>query len=84
MTGDGKRYWLDDQANIKKVILMLCAICGLFFLADFVYHKHSHFEAENFIGFYAIFGFIACCVLVLAAKLMRTFLAREEDYYDAE
>ena len=84
MTGDGKRYWLGDQANIKKVILMLCAICGLLFLADFVYHKHSYFEAENFIGFYAIFGFAVSCVLVVAAKLMRTFLTREEGYYDAE
>ena len=84
MTGDGKKFWLDDHANVKKVIWALFAVCALLFLADFVYHKHSHFEAENFFGFYAIFGFVVCVALVLAAKWMRTFLIRQEDYYDAE
>jgi hypothetical protein len=54
------------------------------FLADAFYHKHSYFEAENFFGFYAIFGFVVCVALVLAAKGMRVFLMRSEDYYDAE
>ena len=33
-------------------------------------------------GFYAIFGFVACVGLVLAAKELRKFLKRDEDFYD--
>jgi len=33
-------------------------------------------------GFYALFGFVACVVLVLIAKEMRKVLMRDEDYYD--
>ena len=32
-------------------------------------------------GFYAIFGFGACVLLVLAAKALRRLLMRPEDYY---
>ena len=35
-------------------------------------------------GFYAVFGFIACTVLILVAKEMRKFLMRKEDYYDGD
>ena len=84
MSGEEKKYWLDDHGNIKKVIITLFVVCGLLFIADFFYHKHSYFAAEDFFGFYAIFGFVVCVALVLAAKWMRALLMRPEDYYDAE
>ena len=84
MRGEDRRYWLDEPGNVKKIIWALFAVCAALFLADAFYHKHSHFEAENFFGFYAIFGFVVCVALVLAAKGMRLFLMRSEDYYDAE
>lgn len=84
MRGEDRKYWLDEPGNVKKIIWALFAVCAALFLADAFYHKHSHFEAENFFGFYAIFGFVVCVALVLAAKGMRLFLMRSEDYYDAE
>ena len=84
MSGEDRKYWLDEPGNVNKVIWALFAVCAALFLADAFYHKHSHFEAENFFGFYAIFGFVVCVALVLAAKGMRVFLMRSEDYYDAE
>jgi hypothetical protein len=33
-------------------------------------------------GFYAIYGFVACVILVLVAKEMRKLVMRDEDYYD--
>jgi len=84
MTGEDRKYWLDEPGNVKRIIWALFAVCAALFLADAFYHKHSHFEAENFFGFYAIFGFVVCVALVLAAKGMRLFLMRSEDYYDAE
>ena len=60
------------------------ALCGVLFLADGFYEKHSHFSAEDVFGFYALYGFVMCVVLVIGAKLMRVFLMRDEDYYDRD
>ncbi|WP_323795370.1 hypothetical protein [Nisaea sp.] len=79
---DEKPRWLDDQRNVNKIIVAIVVVCALLFAADGFYHKHPHFEAESWFGFYAIYGFIMCVGLVLAAKLMRVFLMRDEDYYD--
>ena len=39
--------------------------------------------AELFYGFYPIYGFVACVLLVLTAKVMRLVLKRDESYYGA-
>ena len=74
--------WFDKPANIKKIIAALCVVCALLMVADFFYHKHPYFAAESLFGFYAFYGFVMCVLLVLAAKVMRVFLMRDEDYYD--
>jgi hypothetical protein len=33
-------------------------------------------------GFYAIYGFVACVLLVVIAKELRKLLMRDENYYD--
>ena len=50
-------------------------------------HKHLSFEhgelpVEGWFGFYALYGFVACVLLVLVAKQLRKILMRDEDYYD--
>ena len=77
-----KKYWLDNPHNVQKIVYALYAICALLVLADFFYHKHTHFPMEGWGGFFGSFGLAACVALVLAAKLMRIVLKREEDYYD--
>lgn len=79
---DPRKYWLDNPGNVRKIIIALFVVCAGLFLADAFYHKHPHFEAEEWFGFYAIYGFVMCVGLVLAAKLMRVFLMRDEEYYD--
>jgi hypothetical protein len=37
---------------------------------------------EGFFGFYALYGFVACVLLVLLAKEMRKLVMRDEDYYE--
>lgn len=79
---DGRKYWLDDPRNVTRICWALYAVCALLFLADGFYHKHPHFATESWFGFYAIYGFVACVGLVLAAKVLRILLKRPEDYYD--
>ncbi len=44
--------------------------------------KHGHYPFEELLGFHAIYGFISCVVLVLAATQLRKVIMREEDYYE--
>ena len=75
-------HWLERRGSVGKIILSLALVCGLAVLADFFHEKHGHYSWENFPGVYAIFGFVSCVVLVLAATQLRRILKRDEDYYD--
>ncbi len=72
----------DNPENVKKAIYVLFAICGLTFVLDFFVYRHVDHPWEGLFGFYAVYGFVACVILVLAAKEMRKILMRKEDYYD--
>jgi len=79
-----KNYLFDNPDNVRRVLWALVAICGLLFAADFIYHRHIVHPWEELWGFYAIYGFVACVVLVLVAKQMRKLLMRGEDYYERD
>lgn len=80
--GQEKEYFFDKPRNVKRVLRVFYAICTLLFAVDFVFHRHVIHPWETLWGFYAVFGFIACVVLVLVAKEMRRIVMRREDYYD--
>lgn len=77
-----KRYLFDNPKNVKRLLYTVYACCIVLVLLDFVIHRHIYHSWESLFGFYAIYGFVGCVVLVLVAKWMRTFLMRDEDYYD--
>jgi uncharacterized membrane protein len=78
----GRKYWLDDPANVNRLYWLLVVVCVVLFAADFVIHRHVHFGWESFPGFYAIVGFVAFWCIVIAGKHLRKILWRPEDYYD--
>jgi len=77
-----KTHVFDNPKNVKRVILFLFVICGISLGLDFVIHRHVDHPWEAMFGFYALYGFAACVVLVLIAKEMRKVIMRAEDYYD--
>jgi len=79
-----KKYIFDNPQNIKRVLYILYACCVLLFLLDFVIHRHVVHSWESLWGFYPIYGFVGCVILVFVATWMRTFLMRSEDYYNNE
>ncbi|VAW93105.1 FIG01058277: hypothetical protein [hydrothermal vent metagenome] len=79
-----KQYLFDNPKNVKRVIHSLYIICIVLFILDFIINRHIYINLENLWGFYAVYGFIACVLLVLIAKWMRTFLMREESYYTSQ
>lgn len=79
-----KQYLFDKPENVNRLLRGFYVVCGILFLLDFVLHRHVYHAWENLPGFYAVFGFVACVVLVLVAKEMRKVVMRDEDYYDVD
>jgi len=77
-----KRYWLDDPANVRKIYIGLWIVCLGLLALDLLYEKHTHFAAEEWTGFFAVFGFVAFIGLVMGGRLLRRFVRRDEDYYE--
>lgn len=81
---EDRQHIFDKPKNIKRVLYILYTCCAVLFVLDFVIHRHIIHPWERLVGFYAVYGFVGCVTLVLVAKWMRTFLMRDEDYYDRE
>ncbi len=74
--------FFDKPKNIKLILNLLYGSCALLLALEFVIHRHVAHNWENLWGFYPLYGFVGCVVLVLVATWMRTFLMRSEDYYE--
>ena len=85
---DEKPGWFDRPENVRKILVGLFFACAIFVAVDIVFavtefDKHPYFKWEKWPGFYAIYGFVACVLLVLIAKhILRPLVMRSEDYYD--
>ena len=77
-----KIYIFDKPENVKRLLLIFYICCALLFTLDFIIHRHVVHDWEKLWGFYPIYGFVGCVLLVFIAKWMRTLLMRPEDYYD--
>ncbi len=80
---DEKAHVFDNPRNVKRLLVIFyTCVAGLLSL-DFFHHKHAYFPWEKSFGFYAVYGFVACVVLVLVAKyILRPMVIRKEDYYE--
>lgn len=82
MAKSEKQHIFDNPRNVRRVIHALLAACVLSVVAQVFVHVHAEHPWERLFGFYAIYGFVACVLLVLVAKELRKVLMRSEDYYD--
>ena len=78
-----KKHIFDKPQNVRRVLYgLFSSLVALLAIEPFI-HGHAYFAWEEWFGFYAIYGFVACVLLVLAAKyILRPIVKREEDYYD--
>lgn len=77
-----KKHLFDNPKNVQRLLYGLYVCCAILVLLEFVIHRHIYHSWEELFGFYPLYGFVGCVLLVLVAKWMRTFLMRDEDYYD--
>ena len=80
---DEKKYLFDNPGNKKILLRSLFYSLLVLLIIEFFIHKHPYFPWEAWPGFYAVYGFVACVALVVAAKyILRPLVKRREDYYD--
>jgi len=77
-----KQDFFDKPQNVTLILRGFYVICILLVVADFVVHRHIYLRFEEIPAFYAIYGFVACVVLVVIAKEMRKIFMKDETYYD--
>jgi hypothetical protein len=55
----------------------------LLVILDFLHEKHVAFFWEHVPGFYALYGFLSCALIIAVSKLLGKFwLQKKEDYYE--
>lgn len=80
---------IDSPAGAKGVFHVLLVICFVLFIINWLIPHHEAPAGEFSIsslaasipGFYGLYGFAMCILLVLVAKAARRLLMRAEDYY---
>ena len=76
--------WLDRPQNVDKVYWGVWVLCALLLAIEPLVHKHGDFAFEEWFGFHGWYGLGACVALVLAAKALRVWLKRPEDFYERD
>lgn len=75
-------HWLVRPSTIRLLWGVFIAILLLTIVPDLFIHQHVHFGVEDFLGFYAAYGFGTCVLMVVGAKALGKLIKRGDDYYD--
>ena len=75
------------QKHLRTVVRIAFICLALLVLVDalpgIVDKEHAHTAAERIPGFWAVFGFIGCTVIILVSKAFgHAGIMVREDYYD--
>ena len=73
-----------EKLRTKTVKKLAYGILVLLVAADFIIPRHEiHFFGDKVPGFWSLFGFISCVLIIVVSKwLGHDWLLRDEDYYD--
>lgn len=72
----------DKRRNVNRLLAAFYSLCFILLIVDLFVGKHPDFPWEGYPNFYAVYGFLCCVMLIFAAKILRIFIKRDENYYD--
>ncbi|MEX2494583.1 MAG: hypothetical protein WD448_00760 [Woeseia sp.] len=83
---DKPLFWVTREgARIALIALHVAAALVVLIELVFPFPEDSHaverVHALDFLASYAIYGFVACVVLVLLGRILRRLVMRDENYY---
>jgi hypothetical protein len=73
-----------ETLRTKTVKKIAYGILVLLVMVDFIIPRHEvHFFGDKIPGFWSLFGFSACVVIIIVSKWFgKNGLMKDEDYYD--
>lgn len=77
-------HWLVRPTTIRWLWRGFSFILALTVVAQAVIYVKGYFVVDGWFGFGAVFGFLACLLMVYAAKNLGLVLKRDEKYYDED
>ena len=63
-------------------LIAFALLCVALAAGDLLVARHGDHGWDHVLGFYGLYGFVACVVLVLAAKVLRRLVMQPEEYWD--
>ena len=73
------KYLIENFGKINTSVLFLCII---FLILELIGHRHGETSIEDILFFPAFFGYLSCIVIFKLGVSLRSFLMKDEDYYD--
>tara|TARA_Y100000031_G_C8130415_1_gene342621 strand:- start:8 stop:274 length:267 start_codon:yes stop_codon:yes gene_type:complete len=76
--------YFENPVNMKKIKKLTYIVLFLLVLIDFFIHRHHvAFFWDKIPGFNALYGFIACILIIIVSKALgKHWLSKPEDFYD--
>lgn len=71
--------------HLKALVVLCCAVLVALIVFDLalVDKEHAHTLLEHLPGFWSLFGFLGCVIIILASKWFgHAGIMKREDYYD--
>ena len=81
---DESLHWLVRPATIRKLWYGFSAVLVGVVLAQVVIPVKGYFGVDGWFGFGAVYGFVACLLMVLVAKVLGVVLKRPQGYFPEE
>ena len=74
-------HWLVRPETIRWIWRISIVVLAVTVLLQLVIKIKGYFGIDSWLGFGAVYGFLACLAMVLVAKGLGFVLKRDEDYY---
>tara|TARA_B100000614_G_scaffold53064_1_gene45724 strand:+ start:594 stop:821 length:228 start_codon:yes stop_codon:yes gene_type:complete len=73
------KYLIRKFGKINTSVLFLCII---FLILELIGHRYGETSIEDILFFPAFFGYLSCIIIFKIGVSLRSFLMKDEDYYD--
>jgi len=81
MKDDHDVQFLSRPRTVRILWWVFSAVLLLTLAAQGFFKVKGYFTVDSWFGFGAVYGFLACLLMVLFAKVLGVFLKRTRDYY---
>jgi hypothetical protein len=74
-------HWLVRPSSIRLLWWVFAVVLALSVVAQLFFKVKGYFGVDGWLGFGAVYGFLACLAMVLVAKALGWVLKRNTAYY---